>query len=46
MVSIGIGANNGIGGEVKTAYYGEGSLRGSTLEIDGARIIKDGQIQI
>lgn len=46
MVSIGLGGNNGIGGEVKTVYYSEGSLRKSTLEIDGTRIITDGRIQV
>jgi len=46
MVSIGIGGNNGIGGDNKTVYGSEGSLRNATLEVDGSRIIANGRIQV
>jgi leucyl aminopeptidase (aminopeptidase T) len=43
-VSIGIGGNNGIGGENKTIFGSEGNLNKATLEIDGTKLIAEGRI--
>ncbi len=44
MVSVGIGGNNGIGGDIKMVYGSEGSLKNANMEIDGSRIITNGRI--
>jgi len=43
-VSIGIGGNNGIGGDNRTIFGSEGQLNRATLEIDGTSLIQDGRI--
>jgi leucyl aminopeptidase (aminopeptidase T) len=43
-VSIGIGGNNGIGGDNKNIFGNEGTLRKLTLEVDGYKLVSDGKI--
>jgi leucyl aminopeptidase (aminopeptidase T) len=45
-VSIAIGGNNGIGGDNKTIFGNEGTLKKPTLEVDGVRLISDGKFQL
>jgi leucyl aminopeptidase (aminopeptidase T) len=45
-VSIAIGGNNGMGGDNKTIFGNEGTLKKPTLEIDGAKLISDGKLQL
>lgn len=43
-VSIGIGGNNGIGGDNKNIFGNEGTLRKPTMEVDGHKVIINGTI--
>jgi len=43
-VSVGIGANAGIGGDNKNVFGYQGSMRKATLEVDGRRLVQDGRL--
>jgi len=43
-VSIGIGANDGVGGSNKSSFFFEHSLQGSTLEVDGKPLVVGGRL--
>ena len=45
-VSIAIGGNSGMGGDNKTIFGNEGTLKKPTLEVDGVKLISEGKIQI
>jgi hypothetical protein len=44
-VSIGIGANKGIGGTNETQFGHEETLRKPTLTVDGYKLVDEGKIQ-
>jgi len=45
-VSVGIGANAGIGGDNKNVFGYQGSMRKATLEVDGKRLVQDGRLTV
>lgn len=43
-ISVGIGANAGIGGDNKNVFGYQGTMRSPTLEVDGQKLVQDGKI--
>jgi aminopeptidase len=45
-VTIGVGANEAIGGKNKSSFFFTGTLTGATVEVDGEKVVRAGALQV